>query len=203
MKILVYDAEIVNAIPTKGQAPLPGIKFCKGWSDHEGMGVSVICAYLWDDGYRVFLEDNFGAFKALAEAPTTLCVGYNNRVFDDLLLRRALGIHIAENRSYDLLRAVRVARGESPGSVGGPSLHNLCQANFLPGKSGSGEFAPILWQKGKIGQVIDYCLNDTTQLVELVELVIAGRLRDPDSGRILTVKPPTLIQTETPGVEVL
>src|ERR1700731_232353 len=107
MKILVYDAEIVNAIPVKGQPPLPGVTYCKGWSDHEGMGVSVITAYLWDDGYRVFLADNFDGFKSLAERADVLCVGYNNRVFDDLLVRRALGVRIPENRSWDLLRAVR------------------------------------------------------------------------------------------------
>src|SRR5882762_1419746 len=198
MKLLVYDAEIVNAIPTKGEAPLPGVKYCCGWSDHEGMGVSVICAYVWDVGYRVFLQDNFAAFKTLAESPDTLCVGYNNRVFDDLLVARCLGATIPVHRSWDLLRAVRAARGDSPSSVGGPGLHRLCVANFLPGKSGSGEFAPILWQKGKVGQVIDYCLSDVEQTVQLVELVLAGRLRDADSGRVLNVIPPTLMTTTHP-----
>jgi hypothetical protein len=154
------------------------------------MGVSVIAAYVWEQGYRIFLRDNFAAFRELAEAADTLCIGYNNRSFDDRLLEQALAINIAPNRSWDLLRAVRVARGEGPGSVGGPSLDTLARSNFLPGKSGSGAFAPLLWQKGKHGQVIDYCLNDVIQLKKLVELVIAGRLRDPDSGRILPVTLP-------------
>lgn len=192
MKLLVWDAEIVNAIPTKGQAPLPGINYCKNWGDFEGMGVSVITAYLTDVGYRVFLADNFDAFRALVDDPNTLCIGYNNHVFDDRLVERALAIPINPDRSWDLLGAIRVARGQSPASVGGPSLHNLCQANFLPGKSGAGEFAPILWQKGKVGQVIDYCLNDTMQLKKLIELVIVGRLRDPESGRILNVVLPQI-----------
>lgn len=190
MKIMVYDAEIENAIPEKGVAPVEGIRYAKHWGDHEGMGVAVICAYIWDEGYHVFLRDSFETFKTYAEAPDVLCVGYNNRVFDDLLVRRALGIHIAAERSWDLLRAVRVALGNSPGSVGGPTLDALCRANFLAGKSGNGAFAPILWQKARQGCVIDYCLNDVQQTVKLVELVIAGRLRDPDSGRILKVAPP-------------
>lgn len=190
MKLLLYDAEICNAIPSRGEARLEGVKYCQGWGDHAGMGISVICAYLWDEGYRIFLADNLAAFKALAESADTLCVGYNNRSFDDLLVARTLGTTIPENRSWDLLRAIRVARGQAPGAPGGPSLDTLARANFLAGKSGDGAQVPILWQQGKLGQVIDYCLNDTRQLVKLVELVLAGRLRDPDSGRILAVALP-------------
>lgn len=192
MKIMVYDAEIVNAIAAKNEPRIEGIRYAQGWTDHEGMGVSVICAYVWDEGYRVFLADNMAAFKELAENPDILCVGYNNRAFDDLLVRRALGIHIEARRSWDLLRAVREARGEPTGFYGGPTLDTLCKANFLPGKTGNGAFAPILWQRGKIGQVIDYCLNDVLQTKLLLELVLAGRLRDPDTGRILITSAPLI-----------
>jgi hypothetical protein len=192
MKLLVYDAEILNAIPEKGMAPLEGIRYCQGWGDKVGMGVSVICAYSWDIGRpRVFLQDNFEEFKALAEDPETLLVGFNNHAFDDPLIRAALGITLDERRSWDLLRAYRVARGQDPGYIaGGANLDKLCKANFLPGKSGSGAFAPILWQKGKYGQVIDYCLSDCYQTVKLIELVLDGRLRDHESGRILLMPAP-------------
>lgn len=190
MKLMVYDAEIVNAIPEKGQPQEMDIRYCAGWGDKEGMGVSVISAYVWDHGYRIFMRDNFDAFRALAEDPDMLCMGFNNRVFDDILVERALGIRIDVHRSWDLLRAVRVARRESPGLVGGISLDKLCRANFLPGKTGDGAQAPILWQRGKTGQVIDYALNDCRQTVALVELVMAGRLRDPDSGRVLVMPLP-------------
>lgn len=189
MKLVVYDAEIVNAIPEKGGTPLEGITYCKGWGDLAGMGVSVICAYVWDQGYRIFMADNFAAFKELVESPDTLCVGYNNHAFDDRLVGAALGIQIDDRRSWDLYGAVREARGTSNGPHG-PSLDTLCKANFLPGKTGNGSFAPLLWQKGKIGQVANYCLNDVMQTKQLVELVMAGRLRDPDSGRILAVALP-------------
>jgi hypothetical protein len=196
MKLMVYDAEIKHAIPERGRANLDGIQYCDGWGDRIGMGVSVICAYVWGDGYRVFLEDNFEAFKTLAEDPNTLCIGFNNRIFDDLLVRDALGVVIDQDRSFDLLRAVRVARGDNPSAPGRVSLDTLCKANFLPGKSGSGAFAPILWQKGKRGQVIDYCLNDVMQTTQLIELVMTGRLRDPENGRILPVTIPGEIVRE-------
>lgn len=198
MKLLVYDVEIVNAIPERGAAPLDGITYCKGWTDYFGMGVAVVCAYEWERGYHVYLKDNFAAFRELAEAPDTLCIGYNNRSFDDRLVEQAISVSIAPNRSWDLLRAIRVARGDSPGAPGGPTLDALCRANFLAGKTGSGAFAPLLWQKGKYGQVVDYCLNDVIQLKKLVELVIAGRLRDPDSGRILPVTMPGDIAVAEP-----
>lgn len=194
MKLLVYDAEIMNAIPERHTPRLEDIRYCQGWGDHEGMGVSVICAYLFAEGqYRIFLGDNMAGFKVLAEDPETLCVGFNNRAFDDLLMERALRINISAHRSWDLLRAVRIARGEAPNGVGGPSLDTLCRANFLPGKSGSGAFAPVLWQRGAHGQVIDYALNDVIQTTKLVELVIAGRLRDHESGRVLPVTLPSSI----------
>lgn len=190
MKLMVYDAEIVNAIPDRSTEPLQGIHYCKGWRDYFGMGVSVICAYVWDEGYRIFLKDNFHVFKELAEDPEILCVGFNNHSFDDALVEQALGVQISAHRSWDLLRAVRVARGGLPQAVGGPNLDQLAKANFLPGKSGNGVFAPILWQQGKTGQVIDYCLNDVITTKKLVELVIDGRLRDPDNYRILPVTLP-------------
>lgn len=186
MRLIVYDAEIKHAIPD-GKRMVEGIRYCNGWTDHEGMGVSVICAYDWGNGYRVFLEDNFQDFKALVEAPSTILIGYNNRAFDDPLLEHALRIYIPPTHSYDLLREVRIARGLHPAAVGGPNLDTLCKANFLPGKSGSGALAPILWQQGKHGQVVDYCLNDVLQLKELIELVLVGRLRDSGNGRRLAI----------------
>jgi hypothetical protein len=189
MNLMIYDCEIENAILGKGEIPVPGIRYCAGFHDKANMGVSVICAYVWDQGYRVFLKDNMASFKALAEDPNTLCIGYNNRSFDNPLVDQALGIKIAPERSWDLYREVRVSRGTSS-APHGPSLDTLARANFLPGKSGSGAMAPILWQQGKIGEVIDYCLGDVRLTVALVELVMAGKLRDPDSGRILITNAP-------------
>ena len=49
--ILVYDLEIVQAIPQRNKAKEPDIVYCAGWEDHANMGVSVIGAYdSLDDG---------------------------------------------------------------------------------------------------------------------------------------------------------
>ena len=190
MKLVIYDCEIVNAIPGRGEERLPDIQYCNGWTDYRGMGVSVITAYVWNEGYRVFLEDNIDSFAELVQDPDTLLIGFNNRSFDDRLLEGALGLQVPEERSWDLMQAVQNA------GAARVSLDTLSRANFLPGKKGSGAFAPILWQRGKVGQVIDYALMDTMLTKNLVELVLAGRLRDPESGRILEVKLPTAILRE-------
>ena len=44
--------------------------------------------------------------------------------------------------------------------------------------------APILWQRGAHGQVIDYCLGDILRTKKLIELALAVRLRDVASGRV-------------------
>ncbi len=191
MKLLIYDAEIIRAIPAREEPRLDGIEYCLSWGDKAGMGIAVICAYQMGGGFRVFLEDNFEAFKELAADPETLLIGHGNRSFDDPLIEACLGVRIPPERSWDLMRQVQ--RHQPPGKAHGPSLQALCVANFLPGKSGSGAFAPILWQRGKRGQVIDYCLNDVDQTVKLIELVIEHRLRDTDTGRVLPITLPTSI----------
>ena len=41
MKLLIYDAEIINCVPTNGEQN-PNYTYCRGWSDFPNMGISVI-----------------------------------------------------------------------------------------------------------------------------------------------------------------
>lgn len=190
MKLVVYDCEILNVIPdsiTK-LAPEPGINYCKGWGDHAGMGISVICAYVWGDGYRVFLKDNMLEFQQLALAESTIMVGFNNRSFDDKLLAACLPVILPEHRSWDLLREFRRAKGGNPDAPGSGTggLNGLALANFLQGKQSTAN-APRDWQQGLHGKVIDQCLNDVMLTKKLVELALDYRLRDPATGRKLAM----------------
>lgn len=189
MKLVVYDCEILNVIPnsmTRG-APEEGVKYCKGWGDFEGMGISVICAYVWGEGYRVFLADNLPEFTALAGAESTILVGFNNRAFDDKLVA-AHSTFVPEHRSWDLLREVRRAKGANPDAPGSGTggLNGLAIANFLQGKQSTAN-APRDWQQGLHGKVIDQCLNDVIITKKLVELALDYRLRDPATGRKLAM----------------
>src|ERR1700684_3274336 len=189
MKLVVYDCEIRHCIPD-GKNPIPkGMATCKGWTDYTGMGISVITAYVWGEGYRVFLENNMQEFKALASDPETILAGFHSWRFDDRLIAAVLDIGINPSRTWDLLRQIVKATGGNPDGVPhGYGLSALCEANFLSRKTpGAGAQAPILWQSGQIGALVDYCLSDTMRTKKLIELAVDGRLRSPIHFRRLDI----------------
>lgn len=188
---LVYDCEIIKAIPSSKETPVAGIEYCGGWRDFANMGISVIGAYDYATGrYRIFLSDNFAEFQALARERTP--VAFNGHAFDDQLVR-ANGIEI--DGTYDLLVEIWAGAGLGPSfdfkTHGGYGLDAVCEANFGWRKSGNGALAPILWQRGQHGEVIDYCLNDVAMEARLLDHVLAyGWIVSPKDGRKLTVRRP-------------
>jgi hypothetical protein len=181
---LIFDCEIVKCIPPTTSHGLwtkpPDLEYCRGWSDFEGMGISVIAAYDYlTDRYRIFFEDNLSEFAELVTQRDTI-IGFNSLAFDDKLCN-AHGIPVTT--TYDLLCEVRKATGQPPhyrsGTRPGYKLENLAQANLGHGKTASGAFAPELWQRGHRGHVTDYCLEDVRITKTLLELGIAGELKDP------------------------
>lgn len=192
--MIVYDCEIVKAIKGK-EAIVPGIEYCQGWKDFPGMGISVIGVYDFEaDQTRVFLEDNFQDFQTLVDR-TDLIIGYNSIGFDNQLVA-AHGISIPKSKNYDILVEIWKGAGLGPEfrypSHVGFSLDKICELT-LPNvrKSGHGAFAPILWQQGKRGQVIDYCLNDVFMTVQLVDHIMEhGFVAHPKNlGHISVISP--------------
>lgn len=181
--MVVYDVEIARCIPDNTQPRIPGMDYCEGWTDYEGMGLAVICAYVPDHrAVRVFLEDNLADFAALAS--DRVLVGYNNHGFDDRLLKAH---NISTAGSYDLLAEIRaIADGSRTYIKGvtraGRKLADVCATNLSATyrKTGDGALAPVLWQQGKRGQVVDYCLKDVLLLAQLIRRL--PRLVDPATG---------------------
>ena len=144
------------------------------------MGVSVICAYdAVDDRFRVFTRETFGDFAVLA--CNRYLVGFNSIAFDDEVLRH-IGIHVRSD--YDLLQELWVAAGLGREFVypthTGFGLNATAEANGFGNKTGWGGFAPVQWQRGEVGTVIDYCLEDVRLTSRLVKQVMeTGKLRDP------------------------
>lgn len=172
---IVYDCEIRKAIKKKDDPGLPGIEYCGGWRDYEGMGISVIGVYDYvEDRYRVFCADNFKAFQDLVNSRKVI-VGFNSLGFDNRLCE-ANGLEVPDDRSYDLLSRAWVAAGLGPkwggGAYAGFGLDACAKANFGAQKSGHGAMAPVDWQRGNIGAVIDYCLNDVRLTKRLFDLVL-------------------------------
>ncbi len=197
--MIIYDCEIIKAIPSKHEAPMAGIEYCAGWHDFENMGISTICAYDYaTERHRIFLKDNMHEFQQLVDE-TDVVVGFNSHRFDDLL-PRANGVNVPQAKSYDLLTAIWAGAGLgpefSPSTHGGFSLDACCKANFKVGKTGDGALAPILWQKGYPGKVIDYCMMDISLTKKLLETVVAfEEIVDPRSpaGTRFSVAPPTIM----------
>ena len=158
------------------------------------MGISVICAYdAAEDRYRVFMGDNIRQFQDLADR-TDLLVGFNSAAFDDMLCS-VNGIHV--DTDYDIQREFYIAKGLEPyperydARYKGMSLDGICKANLKISKTGNGAMAPVLWQKGKIGQVIDYCLMDVRLCVGLMQKITSGnQLICPVDGKKYRLREP-------------
>lgn len=191
MKILIYDCEIIKAIMPdyKNEQPIEGIEYCKGWGDHENMGISVIGTYNnWTKEQVAFVNhanipDNLQQntwvslqyFQQLLDECDVL-VGFNNQHFDDNLIK-ANGFIIPDRVvNYDILVEMWRAVGIEPPFVypthAGYSLKQTCEANGLPPKTGDGGNAAIQWQRGEYQKVIDYCLNDIKITTDLFRKIV-------------------------------
>lgn len=196
MKALIYDIEIVNAILGRDESEIRGITYCGGWNDHANMGISVIGAYDYhEDRYRVFCRDGFDDFRALAA--DRLCVGFNSIRFDNAVIRATGVADIDKEQCYDILREMWLAAGVGDAEPfdfkrhGGYGLDATCERNFGTKKTGNGALAPVLWQQGKVGQVIDYCLNDIKLTKQIFDLILTGTpVVSPKDGSLLNLRVP-------------
>jgi len=204
VNIIIFDCEIKRGIPARGEEKIPGIKYCRGWGDHAGMGVSVTGAYSYDDDrYRVFCDDNVDEMLELFDA-ADLLVGFNNIRFDDPLLTATYeDFDSVTTERYDLLVEIWRAAGlkpswGSPKTHGGFGLDAMCEANYGVRKTGHGAMAPVDWQRGNIGKVIDYCLNDIRMTKMLMDAAIMGdEVISPKGGTLRLREPvPTFVIEE-------
>lgn len=175
MKII--DVEIKKGILGRGETPLEGIEYCGGWRDFENMGIAVVCVFDTQSRLtRVFLEEDFDELRAyIGKGPTG---GFNTRGFDLPLLKHH-EIYVDESQHFDALWRIWGAMGLDPTQFnfrthGGWSLDAIMQSTFGLAKSGHGAMAPVWWQQGKRGKVIDYCCRDVWLEARLIEHLLAG-----------------------------
>lgn len=205
--IVIYDLEIINAIPPSDKSLMePGISYCAGWHDHENMGISCVCTYSFAyDRYRVFLKDNMETLREAMTSPHTIWCGFNNINFDNPVLA-ANGLVFHPNaRHLDLLREIWIGLGLDPevftaDTHGSYGLDAMAQANGLGRKTGHGATAPVDWQKGQYGKVIDYSLKDvhlTHALFQEAYTYHARRLASPKGGQIPLRNLQTAVRTSS------
>lgn len=192
--MLIFDCEIEKAILGKNETPIDGVEYCDGWRDFKGMGISCICAYDTEAyRHRVFLKDNFGEFQALVYHHQVIA-GFNNLAFDNKLCE-AHGLNIPEEKTYDLLREIRKGLGLDPDNFdfkrhSGYTLDAMTKANGIARKTGNGALAPVQWQRGKFGEVIDYCMNDIGMTEELIlKSQALGELASPHGKVMIPIEP--------------
>jgi hypothetical protein len=161
--MIVLDVEIEKAIQGRGEERLEGIEYCGGWRDFQGMGISCVCTYdIVTHLTRVFLKEDFNALAVYLREKWT--AGFNTKRFD-LPLLAAHDVEVDTATHYDLLEEIWIALGLNPDKFyykthGGWSLDAVCRATLGTHKTGQGALAPVWWQQGKRGKVIDYCCND-------------------------------------------
>jgi RNase_H superfamily len=199
MNAIVYDLEIVKAVPDKNGQRLEGVEYCEGWHDHKNMGISVIGCYDYAaDRYRTFLKDNFDEFVALARSRDLMVsfngIGFDNKVLDACGLASAVTRHAEQY--YDILRELWIADGLGPEfsypTHIGYGLNEVATSNFNVKKTGHGAAAPVQWQRGEYGKVIDYCLEDVRLTKRCFDRIRhGGGLRSPkDASRFLEIRKP-------------
>ena len=187
--MIVYDCEIKYAILAKDASKAQGIKYCKGWSDFKGMGISCICAYDYDSGrWRVFFDDNLNQFQKLIDI-SDFVIGFNSDHFDNRLCK-AHGVTISEEKSYDIYMEIKKADGYAPNDrIKGYSLDDCVRANLgseVVGKTEDGALAPVFYQRGQYGRLVDYCMNDVYLTRLLFEMAVERRLVSPVTRKTLS-----------------
>lgn len=187
-RVVTYDLETLATIEEAG-----------GWECHDKLGISVLCAHDSATGqYLVFsdvMPDKWrelydvrplAEFQKLAQSASFL-VGFNSSRFDRKVVE-AMGFSLPD-RDYDLLiegwkgQGIDVNAPYSSETHGG-GLMDYATANLEIGKSGDGVLAAMMWQQGKIREVIEYCLLDVRLTRRLFELIqVRGWLDNPKTRK--------------------
>lgn len=182
VKIMFFDLEIRNAIPTANETTHDGIQYCKGWGDKAGMDVAC-CNVSWLDNVlppMVFLRDNLPTLQDWINNADRV-VSFNGIQFDAPVLAAwphrkedAPPITIPAEKHVDLFQLAKKALGYWP------KLDTLCRHNLESvTKSDAGAMAPINWQRGQHGHVISYCLHDVWMTQKLYEHACRCPLKAP------------------------
>lgn len=191
MKIVVWDAEIVNDIDGK----------VVRWTDFDKMHISVACAFDYTTGdYKVFHQDNLqGLIDLLVGAD--MLAAFNSKGFDNpLIVAEAKRLGLTEldlealnAKTYDMLEESRKGYGWTGGRFpSGFKLDDHLMALWGPEllKTESGALAPRFWREGQTGKISDYCLSDVRRERQLFEWAWYGGLFKCAISQGHPVRPP-------------
>lgn len=189
-KLVIYDTEIMRCIRGKGEKKDPSYEYCRGWGDHEGMGISELCALVVEeDHYEIKSHGPVSDKRELIEWWTgiyqsgDLLCSFNGRRFDDRLMA-ANGMPVSTQ--YDIYTATKAAvkkqTGSKPQKGRSYSMGKIAQANEGFYKDTFSANAPQLYQDGEQERVTQGCRADVLLEGKIMAAGIAGKLRDPHVG---------------------
>lgn len=203
MNILVYDIEIKKAILSRNEIPQKDIEYAAGWDD-PALGVSCLAAALWCPErwevpvYSIFMEDNLPLFHELITS-ADLLVGFNTVKFDNKHLNIAGIVGLDQKPHFDMLREMWIASSLDPDNFnpkthGGFSLRQTLETNLpkLAEKQDNGAWAPVLYQRKKFGELVNYCVKNVRLELELFRHIRANK------GRMISPKTKQEIQLNLP-----
>lgn len=209
MITVVFDLEIQKLIvPGKDKATAEDCdlvaagKAVHGWSQAHTAGIASAVAY-WAEKDRYFVYgDRFDEHLDLASLIESAdrVVGYNHWTFDYPLLAASTGRPIDEltdldappgERDIDLLQMIWAGLGRRDfDSLYGLHKVSLGTLGPLGGKNGSGEHAPVLYQEGRFGALLNYNLRDVELTAHLHRFIQRYRYIVTAIGRQIETKYP-------------
>lgn len=174
--VAVFDLEI--------KATIDGQKV--KWSDHALMGISVGVAFFYKTmSFKVYLDDNISQMADDLMA-CDLVSGFNIEDFD-LPLLRATVKRSFDIKIYDLLKESRTAFGVDKFAKGF-KLDNHLESTFGKEdmKIAHGAEAPGMFQNGRMGELITYCIADVAKECKLFEHAWDDKpISNPNGERVL------------------
>lgn len=171
-KIAVFDCEIKKRIEDCSH----------GWSSHDEMGISVLVLFDYATmRYRIFDDSNAQeAVNILYNYD--LVVGFNTVGFDWKLVAatwpkqiESREVRISDNatiahdgrasRDFDVLREIWISLGLNPNvfdprTHGGYKLDDVAFETLGMRKTANGALAPVMYQEGRMAELVDYCVED-------------------------------------------
>jgi DEAD/DEAH box helicase domain-containing protein len=181
MRVVTWDLEI--AVPVE--------EVVGGWEAvrRGGAGISVVCLHDTGTG-RTHVYDEHDLEEAIEHLnDSELLVGYNTTGFDTPIIESVTGYSLNVPH-YDILTEIWRALGSKQK---GYKLGEVSERLKLGQKARTGDSAPNLYRNGRMGKLIDYCINDVALTRNLSNWINTN-------GYILT---PTedILDVNRPGVD--
>ena len=149
--ILVLDLETQKTFDEVGRQNIHKLK------------VSVVGTYDYQDGsYASYEEHELGKLEERLKT-VDLLIGFNIRRFDMVVLQPYLFSSADTFPVLDLLEEIEKVRGHRV------SLQSVAQATLDVAKTGQGLDAVMLFRRGQMQLLKDYCLNDVKLTKDIYE----------------------------------